>query len=329
MGYWLLTAPAFGLASTIALRNLRDPSAQFGGVRMWGTIGWMCVGWVVSLVMLSRGDGRGAFEAFGVSACLSAFLTVFALFLPDTPPAPAPAGEPRRRGWREVSAVLAQPSVGLLVAIAFGACLTTPFVYQVVPAYLRTLGLPRPWVPLAMSLGQVLEIGALLLLPRALRAFGFRGVMTFGLSAWILYHGLMAANPPLPLAIVGLPIQGLAIACFHIAGLMYLDTQAPSDGRAAMQGLYLTATAGCGSLLGSLFAGEVVARNGAVTAAVFRAPLLLNVVLIALFALAFRARPPRVTESHSVEEVERSADLSTCAKRVGRPRRRKRPQVVR
>src|SRR4051812_45897852 len=69
--YWLLTAPATGLAASLALRNLDEPGRQFGGVRLWGTVGWMAVGWLVSAVMLSSGSagsGQGAYEAFWVAA---------------------------------------------------------------------------------------------------------------------------------------------------------------------------------------------------------------------------------------------------------------------
>ncbi len=41
LAYWGITAPAYGLANSLAMRNLDDPGREFGGVRSWGTIGWM------------------------------------------------------------------------------------------------------------------------------------------------------------------------------------------------------------------------------------------------------------------------------------------------
>jgi MFS family permease len=93
--YWLVTVPSYGLSNALAMRNLPDPRRQFGGVRLWGTIGWMVVGWVVSAIMGASGSGRETYEAFWVASALSAVLAVYSLTLPNTPPlatgaAPAP-----------------------------------------------------------------------------------------------------------------------------------------------------------------------------------------------------------------------------------------------
>ncbi|GAC1317594.1 MAG: hypothetical protein NVSMB14_15980 [Isosphaeraceae bacterium] len=79
LAYWLLTVPGLGLSNAIALRNLDHPREDFGAVRLWGTVGWMAVGWVVSFVMFARGSGNsthGAFEAFWMGAFLSIVLAI-------------------------------------------------------------------------------------------------------------------------------------------------------------------------------------------------------------------------------------------------------------
>ena len=71
LAYWVVTAPAYSLANSLAMRNLDDPGREFGGVRLWGTAGWMVAGWVVSLVMAASGStraGQGAYEALWVAA---------------------------------------------------------------------------------------------------------------------------------------------------------------------------------------------------------------------------------------------------------------------
>jgi MFS family permease len=288
LAYWLLTAPGTGLCSAIALRHLDEPARQFGGVRLWGTIGWMAVGWLVALVMTLRGSngaGRGAFEAFGVASVLALLFAAYAGTLPHTPPLAGREPEPARGA---TLALLRRPSVALMLSLAFGASLTSPFVYQVVPAYLVTLKLPRPAVAPAMSLGQLPEIVGLALLPRMLAGIGFRVTMAMGLGAWVLYFGILASRPSLGLALVGVPVQGLAIALFHIVAPMYLDTQASGDLRASAQGLYLMITVGLGNLLGSLLAGEVVARFGGPSAAVFLVPLAIAATLLVTALVAFR-----------------------------------------
>jgi MFS family permease len=295
LAYWLLSAPALGLNSAIAFRNLERPAEQFGAVRLWGTVGWMVVGWAVSgLIGLHLRRGPGVPEAFAAGAAFSAFMVFYASTLPDTPPLGRGSGGRRRLDLGEVRAVLARPGVGAYLALAFGVGLTSTFVYQVVPAHLAERGLERKFIAAAMSLGQVLEIAALAALPRVLGRFRYRGTLALGVGAWATYYGLLALRLPLPLGLLGLPVQGLAIAFFHIAGPMFLDRQAPAALRATAQGLYVTFATGLGQLLGSLLAGEVVERAGRASSSVFLVPLGIDLAMLAALLVAFRpdARPP-------------------------------------
>ena len=75
LAYWLLTAPTYGISGAIAFRNLPRPDAEFGRIRMWGTVGWMAAGWLVSAAMAHSGasrSGNGAFEAFWIAGTSSA-----------------------------------------------------------------------------------------------------------------------------------------------------------------------------------------------------------------------------------------------------------------
>jgi MFS family permease len=258
--------------------------------------------------MLARGSaraGQGSYEAFAVAAVLSAALSVFSLTLPNTPPLMRKSRRASRR-FAEWLELVREPSVVLLLLLALGVSTTTPFVYQVVPAYLLNLGLARPWIATAMSLGQVPEIVLLLVLPRILGLFGFRGTLGLGITAWVAYHGVMGSNLALALALVGVPLQGLGIALFSITGPIYLDSQVPSDRRASGQALYITATAGIGNLLGSLLAGEIVSRVGFVSAPVFLTPLIINLALLSIFIIAFRPRPRE--ETPGLRQLAANAD---------------------
>lgn len=312
MIYWLLTAPAGGLGGALALRNLERPAEQFGGVRLWGTVGWMASGWLASLVMAlhgSTGAGKGTYDAFWIAAALSVTLAVFSsLGLPHTPPLSVGT---RGIDLREARDLLRRPSVAVLLVTAFAVSLTTPFVYQVVPPYLTTLSLPRSRVAMAMSLGQVLEVSMLTVLPWCLRRLGQRATLTLGIAAWAAYYAVLSTHPPLWVALLGIPLNGVAIALFHIAGPMYLDGQAPPNQRASVQCLYVMVTSGVGNLLGSLLAGELVGCFGRVGASVFLVPCLVNLGLLLFFARFFHPESRRqVTEADSVAALPIPLDLS-------------------
>jgi MFS family permease len=304
--YWLLLAPSYSLTNSLAFRNLERPREQFGGVRMWGTIGWMAVGWLVTGVLEVRGPGRsghGVYEVFWVAAAAAAIACLYVQTLPHTPPLAS-----GRRGidLGEVRDLLRRPGVAPFLFAAFGVSMTTPFVYQAVPPYLQYLGLPRARVASAMTLGQILEVFALGSLPLVLRRLGHRRTLAAGIGAWIVYYGILAAHPPLALAFVAISMNGLAIALFHVAGPMFLDSQAPPHLRASSQGFYMLITTGLGTLTGCLLAGEITTRIG-VGPGLFVAPVLINLSMLAAFVYAF-PRGDRLS-SHEAGDVAKTPTL--------------------
>jgi MFS family permease len=289
--FWGITAPAFPLVNAIALRHLPRPSEQFAGVRLWGTVGWMGVGWLVSGVMAWSGStrtGQGAFEAFWLSAGLALGLAFYSLTLPHTPPLTAAATARAGSSLRDVLALLGVPGMKRFLAIALGVHLTTPFVFQVMPPYFEARGLPRAWITSALTLGQWPEIAMLAVLPWLFGRIGTKGTLALGIGAWAVRYGTLAFDPPLWIALAGIPLHGIGIACFIISGQVYVDTQAPRDRRASAQALYMVVTAGVGSLLGSLLAGDVMGRFAGDYDLVFLVPCVIDSALLVYFCAGFR-----------------------------------------
>ena len=96
--YWLVTAPAYSLCNSLAMRNLDDPGRDSAGCGRGGRPAgcwpagssrwsWRCRG--------RPGPGHGAFEALWVAAAFSAAASFYCLTLPHTPPL---AVGPRGRG---------------------------------------------------------------------------------------------------------------------------------------------------------------------------------------------------------------------------------------
>lgn len=295
--YWALITPANGLSNSLAMRNLDNPRREFGAVRLWGTIGWMVVGWLVSGVMLASGGSRtsslgagGMHEVFAVAAALSLAMSLFSRLLPETPPlATASTG---RANLRQGLAVARRADVRVFFITTFGLYLTMPLVYQVMPGYLAARGLSRPWIASAMSLGQVLEVAALLVLPWFLGRLGVKWTMVVGLAAWVLRFLMLAVNPPLWLAVGGGLLHGVGYGCFTVGGQVFLDGAAPRTHRASAQALFLIISTGMGSLLGSLWAGERTRGDASSLAndgLLFFLPFLLNAGLLVYFLARFRA----------------------------------------
>jgi MFS family permease len=288
--YWSLTAPAFSLCNALAMRNLDDPGREFGGVRLWGTGGWMVAGWVVSLVMAVSGStrpGQGAYESLWVAAAVSAATAVYCLTLPHTPPlAIGRIGQGALRAGIELAR---QPDMRVFLVASFGVYLTQPLVFQVMPGYFEASGLPRAWVSTALTLGQCTEIAMLAALPWLLRRFGLKATLMLGISAWFARFFSLSLGPPLGLAVAGTLLHGVGFSCFTVGGQVYMDGRAPRDLRASAQALLLVATSGIASFLGNLLAGEIVGRTRRDDVLVFLIPCLIDGALLLYFLRGFRA----------------------------------------
>lgn len=292
--YWLLTAPAISLSASLVLRHLERPREEFGRVRLWGTFGWMSVGWLVSAVLAySAGarEGQGAYEAFWVAAALSLVLAAYCLTLPHTPPLDVSGGGEEAAGLGAALSLLREPGTRVVLLTAFGFCLTTPFVYQAIPTYLEARGLARGWIAMAMSLAQWPEIGALAVLPWLLRRLGDRGTLALGIAALAVRFGMLAVDPPLWAAVAGMPLHGVSIGCFLVGSQVYVDGRAPAQRRASAQALLTVLSSGIGCCLGSLLAGEAMSRWAAQPALVFLVPCVLNGTLLIYFGTGFRSNP--------------------------------------
>jgi MFS family permease len=246
----------------------------------------MTVGWLVTIVLSWSGARSGAYGVFGLAAGLSALLAGYCLTLPDTPP--LDVGPRRVPGSREALELIRRPSMAVFLGTAFGVGLTTPFIYQVMPPYLESRGLPRAWISTAMTLGQYPEIAALAALPWLFRRLHYKGTLALGIGAYAVRYASLALDPPLWVAVAGIPLHGFGVACFTIGGQIFIDGQAPANRRAGAQALLMVLTTGIGSLLGSLLAGEVLDRFPGDYPLAFLIPCVINVGMLATFWAGFR-----------------------------------------
>ena len=50
LGYMVVYMPTLALVNAVAFGQMQDPSKEFGKVRVWGTIGWIVAGLMISYV---------------------------------------------------------------------------------------------------------------------------------------------------------------------------------------------------------------------------------------------------------------------------------------
>jgi MFS family permease len=304
LAFFSLISPMYALSNSLTMRHLDDPRRDFGRIRLWGTIGWMGVGWLVSMCMLGTGStrpGQGTYEAFWVAAACAIVLSAWCLTLPHTPPL---AVEQERRGLAEGLELVRKPDVAAFLITAFGVSLTTPVIFQIMPSYLESRGLSRAWVASVMTLGQWLELVGLAILPWLFNRIGYKGTLLVGIGALFLRFFSLSLHPPLWLAVAGTHLHGLSSACFVIGGQVYIDSQAPGHRRASAQALLAVLTTGLGSLIGAIMAGELATLSRHGVELVFLVPCIIDGALIVYLLMFFRTHRSTIDASRTVTSPE-------------------------
>lgn len=244
----LCMAPTFSLSTAIVFARLAESGRPFGPLRAMATVGWMCGCWVVSL---AGADG----SVWSGYLCALAWLAV-AVYTLGLPPVPPPAGE-AARSWRErlgwdALALLRNRDhrVVFVTAALFNVSLAALYPYT--PPHLRELGFQAlsAW----MSLAQVTEILALLLLARLLARWRLKWTLAMGLLVAALRLGLCAWDRTGPV-LVGVALHGAAFACVMITAQVYVAERIGAAWQARAQALLTLMTLGLGSLAGYLGCG--------------------------------------------------------------------------
>ena len=79
--YSLLYMPTIALSNSVAFAQMTDPGKQFPWIRVFGTLGWIVAGLIISKLGIEKTAGT-----FHVAAIVSAVLGVISFVLPSTPP---------------------------------------------------------------------------------------------------------------------------------------------------------------------------------------------------------------------------------------------------
>jgi nucleoside transporter len=252
----LISAPGWGLLTTIALNNLEDEQKSFGFYRVWGTIGWVVVGWSVSWFGFDDSAKVGYLAAgLRVLAGLCCFL------LPHTPPLATNA-----KGWRSTLGldsfrIFRDPDHRVYLISCFLLSVPLAAFYMHTPLHLRVLGFQS--VAAGMTVGQIFEIVAFLMMGFWMRRVRIKHIMLVAISCGVLRYALYAmggAFPHVAWVLVGVSLHGICFTFFFETGRVFLNRRVDPGLRAQVQALMTFASMGFGSLVGTFVCGWLYDR---------------------------------------------------------------------
>jgi len=298
LGYMIAYMPTLALVNSVSFNQMKDPSKFFPFVRVWGTVGWIVAGWIISLFAWDSVSGVAdglLSKTFLMTAIASAILGVYSFTLPKTPP--------QARGEKaSISGILGLDALKLLKDRNFLVffissiliCIPLAFYYQNLSPYLVESGIENS--TLKASFGQISEVAFMLLLPFFFKRFGFKMTILVGMLAWAVRYLLFAYGDAGELAfmiIIGILLHGICYDFFFVSGQIYTDSKAGEKVKSAAQGLITLATYGLGMLVGFYVAGKITDANlltdgGHIWKSIWTFPAIFAGAVFLLFALLFK-----------------------------------------
>lgn len=259
LGYMILYMPTLALVNSISFRQMSDPSKQFAGIRLFGTLGWIAAGLIIGYVM--HWEEKGLLRnTFYMASAVSAFLGFFSFLLPDTPPKRSPESKPTISEMLGLDALRLLKDRGFLQFFIASVliCIPLAFYYQNANLFLNEAGMKN--AAGNMTFGQISEVLFMLLLPFFLKRFGLKITILAGMGAWVLRYILFAygdAGTGIWMLFMGIILHGVCYDFFFVSGQIYTDYKAGEKNKSAAQGLITLATYGVGMLIGFWLAGKV------------------------------------------------------------------------
>ena len=261
--YMVMYMSTLALVNSVSFNQMKDPAKEFSFIRVFGTLGWISAGLLISYFSWdsAKGISDGILRnTFLMASICSAILGVFSFTLPKTPPMAD------RSKKVSISDILGLDALRLLKDRNFLLffissvliCIPLAFYFQNLSVFLTESNVANStaW----SSLGQFSEIMFLLLLPFFLKKYGFKKTILVGMLAWGVRYVLFSFgnNGDLfTLLVLGIFLHGICYDFFFVCGQIYTDSKAGEKYKSAAQGLITLATYGVGMLIGFWVAGKI------------------------------------------------------------------------
>jgi len=263
LAYMILFMPTLALVNSISFNQMQQPEKEFSGVRIWGTLGWVAAGVLISALAWDSPEGLTAGllqNTWKLAAGVSLLLGLYSFTLPATPPQ-AKTSDPfllKDILGLDALRLLTHKNYAIFFLSSILICIPLAFYYQNASPFLTELGVANSTGK--MALGQVSEILFLLALPFFFTRYGLKNTLALAMLAWVIRYLFFAfgdTGSGTWMLLAGIILHGICYDFFFVSGQIYTDAHAGKKYKSAAQGLITLATYGIGMGLGFWVAGQI------------------------------------------------------------------------
>jgi nucleoside transporter len=303
--YMILYMPTLALVNSVSFNQMKDPEKDFSSIRVWGTIGWIVAGLLISYLFhwdTEENTSKGLLKnTFLMAGGASLALGLLSFTLPKTPPTKT-AGEKvslKQILGLDALKLLKDKNFAVFFISSIMICIPLAFYYQNAHSFLSNSGVANPTGK--MTIGQISEVLFMLLLPIFFARFGFKKTILVGMLAWALRYTLFAYGNGGDLSfmlILGIALHGICYDFFFVSGQIYTNSKAGEKYKSAAQGLITLATYGIGMLIGFEIAGRITDANKTADGVfdykmIWLIPSAIAAAVFLLFAISFKDEKKR------------------------------------
>jgi nucleoside transporter len=272
LAFFLCYMPTMALVNAITFQNVDSVENEFPKIRLWGTIGWIVSGLVVSQSLFGlfpipvipkfllpetgvEDIGRTALP-LQMASIVSFIYGIYSFTLPASPPQgkERPVSLARILGLDALQ-LFANPSYLVFAVCSFLISIPLAFYYARTHEFASAMAFGDR-TSAVMALGQVSEILFLALVPFFLTRLGVKKMLLVGMLAWAARYALFGLMPSTPaMLLLGIVLHGICYDFFFVTGQLYTDRVAPEEMRTSAQALVGLLTYGGGMLVGNMLHG--------------------------------------------------------------------------
>lgn len=259
--YNLCYMPTLGLATSLAFHNIENQEKQFPVIRVFGTIGWIVAGLLISFgfgAMIGGVAEKTPIPLY-TAAIASILLGLYSFTLPHTPP-PAKGEAVSIKSIVGIDAFKRLGSRPFYIFIICSFLISIPLAayYNFTQLFLEDTGFKN--IAGTQTFGQMSEVLFMLLIPFFFARLGVKWMLVLGMLAWVVRYALFAMAAPDMITwmiVLGIVLHGICYDFFFVTGQIYVDKKSTKAIRGQAQGFLVLVTYGLGMLIGAQIAGSV------------------------------------------------------------------------